>query len=439
MTANISTSQALFPEKLECLFRPKRYKILYGGRGGAKSWGIARALLIQGTKKHEPLRILCTREVQKSIKESVHQLLKDQIEALGLEHFYRVLETEIIGENGTKFTFSGLSDKTSVSIKSYEGYDIFWVEEAQTVSEKSWRILAPTARKSTVDKNGKKRESEVWISFNPDLDTDPTYQRFVVNPPPESFVVFVNYYDNPWFPEVLEKERLHCKKTDPDNYDNIWEGRCRPAAEGTIYYKQMVQAEADGRIGHFPYDPMLKVHVVTDLGYMDNMFIALVQRNQSAITIIKAIQGGYPSLDKFSAYLKSLDLNWGRYWLPHDGFSKHPHTGKSSQEILQALGWDVPDRAEIVELSVEDGIKATQNTFSRFYLNKPECEPIIEAAKRYRRRKNVQTDYVGTPLPDQYAHGADTLRYIALNAENMSNESYQVVQQAAPVGNWRAL
>src|SRR6185312_16011620 len=128
-------NEALFPKKLKFLFEPHRYKVPYGGRGGAKSWGIARALLILGAQK--PLRVLCTREIQKSIADSVHKLLDDQIQALGLGGFYTVTKTGIVGRNGTEFLFAGLRHNIS-NIKSFEAVDIVWVEEAQSVSKQSW-------------------------------------------------------------------------------------------------------------------------------------------------------------------------------------------------------------------------------------------------------------------------------------------------------------
>ena len=160
--------EAWFPEKLRFLFSPARYKVVRGGRGPGKSWGFARALLIMGAKR--PLRVLCTREVQKSIAQSVHQLLRDQIEALGLSGQYEVLTTEIRGKNGTQFFFSGLSDQTAESLKSFEGVDVCWCEEAQAISKRSWDILIPTIRKDG---------SEIWVSFNPQLESDETYRRFV--------------------------------------------------------------------------------------------------------------------------------------------------------------------------------------------------------------------------------------------------------------------
>ena len=229
---------AQFPKKLRPLFQPARYKVLHGGRGGAKSWGIARALLILGAQSK--LRILCTREVQRSIKDSVHKLLSDQIQGLGLGHFYDVQAAVIRGANGTEFLFAGLSDMTAESVKSFEGVDIVWCEEAQAISKRSWDILIPTIRKEG---------SEIWISLNPELDTDETYTRFIASPPPDAVVIQINYPDNPWFPKVLEQERLHAKATMPKaDYENIWEGKCRPAVSGAIYAEEVADMVAGGRI-----------------------------------------------------------------------------------------------------------------------------------------------------------------------------------------------
>ena len=135
-----------FPAKLKCLFEPKscRYRILYGGRGGAKSWGIARALLIKGIKN--PIRVLCAREFQTSIKDSVHKLLSDQIYAMGLEAHYEITQTTIRGINGTEFIFAGIKNNIN-GLKSIEGIDIAWVEEAQTITNTSLEVLTPTIRK----------------------------------------------------------------------------------------------------------------------------------------------------------------------------------------------------------------------------------------------------------------------------------------------------
>ena len=227
-----------FPEKLRFLFSKRRYKVARGGRGSGKSWGVARALLVLGAEK--PLRILCTREVQKSIAQSVHQLLNDQVGKLGLESFYEVLKTEVRGKNGTQFYFAGLSEMTADSIKSFEGVDIVWVEEGQSISARSWKILIPTIRKEG---------SEIWVSYNPELETDETHQRFVINPPPDCESVLMNWSDNPWFPEVLEKERLHAEATmSVHEYRNVWEGECLPAVTGAIYFDEVASLERGGQV-----------------------------------------------------------------------------------------------------------------------------------------------------------------------------------------------
>jgi len=203
-----------FPEKLQFLFVPSRYKVAHGGRGGAKSWGFARALLILASQK--PLRILCAREFQNSIQESVHKLLSEQVDSMGLTHHYEVLQSTIRGKNGSEFMFAGLkTDPTK--IKSAEGYDICWIEEAEKVSSQSWDILIPTIRKDG---------SEIWVSFNPHIETDSTYQRFIINTPPNAQVVEISWRDNPWFPVELENERKYLQQTDPDAYLHIWEGHC---------------------------------------------------------------------------------------------------------------------------------------------------------------------------------------------------------------------
>ena len=189
-----------------------RYKVLYGGRGGLKSWSAARTLLLAGVER--TLRILCAREFQNSIADSVHRLLADQIALMGLGNFYQVQNTTILGANGTEFIFVGLRYNVE-SIKSLEGVDICWVEEAERVSERSWEILVPTIRKAG---------SEIWVTFNPAQESDPTYQRFVVNPPPGAIVRKVSWRDNPWLPDELRQEAEHLRRTDPEAYMHVWEG-----------------------------------------------------------------------------------------------------------------------------------------------------------------------------------------------------------------------
>ena len=404
--------EAWFPTKLQFLFKPARYKVARGGRGSGKSWGFARALLILGAGK--PLRVLCTREVQKSIQQSVHQLLRDQIDALQLGSFYEILATEIRGKNGTLFIFSGLSDQTAESLKSFEGVDVCWCEEAQAITKRSWDILIPTIRKDG---------SEIWVSFNPQLESDETFRRFVSEPAPDCVSVEMNHSDNRRFPEVLEKERIHALATmKPEEYAHIWEGKCKPAVEGAIYFDQMSKAH----ISNVPHDPLLKTHVVFDLGFNDSMSLILTQKVSSEIRVIHYIEGSQRTLADYSAELKALRLddqpmNWGTVYLPHDGFAKRHQTGKSDEQVLAALNWKV---ARVPMWEVEAGIKRAREVFPRVYFNKERCARLIECLKRYRRNISTKTGEPGAPLHDEFSHGADCFRYLALSSDQMSNDNF---------------
>ncbi len=403
-------TKARFPPKLKGLFKPCRYKVAYGGRGSGKSWSFARALLVMASML--PLRILCAREVQKSIAQSVHQLLKDQIQDLGLGYFFEVLDTEIRGLNGSLFSFAGLAAHTVESVKSYEGYDIVWVEEAQTVSKKSWDILIPTIRKPG---------SEIWITFNPDLDSDETYVRFVTNRRPGDWVVKINWNDNPWFPDVLDQERLRCMETQLKDYPNIWDGECKAAVDGAIYADEVAAAHEQGRIGNVPYDPMLKAHVIFDLGWNDAMSISIVQRSASELRVVRNIEDSHRTLDSYNTELRALGLNWGTLWLPHDGRHKDYKTGKSSEEIMRGFGWDV---CIIPNMSIEDGIRLARMTLPRMYFDKTNAGRLPECLKRYRRGVPQSTGEPGAPIHDEFSHGADNVRYIAVAADQLTNETW---------------
>ena len=195
-----------------------RHKVARGGRGSGKSWSIARMLALRGHA--EPIRWLCCRETQKSIKESSHRLLADQIVGLGLSQFYDIQRDVIKGPNGTEFAFAGLKEHTADSIKSYEGFDGAWIEEAHSVSERSATVLIPTIRKPG---------SELWWSYNPDQEDDFVHQLAAMDDD-NTLVIDINWRDNPWFPDELDAERLKLQRINTDLYQHVWEGECRSTA-----------------------------------------------------------------------------------------------------------------------------------------------------------------------------------------------------------------
>ena len=211
------------PQAFAELFQPCRYKVYYGGRGGGKSWAFADVLITVALKRR--VRVLCARELQASIKESVHKLLSDRIEARGLYGMFTITETSIRSVTGSEFVFRGLRHNAT-EIKSFEGVDICWVEEAQKVSQDSWDVLLPTIRKEG---------AEVWASFNPSSPNDPVWQIFVENTPENAIVRKVNWNDNPFFTSTLNEERLRCLATDADKYAWIWDGEPRVISKAQIF------------------------------------------------------------------------------------------------------------------------------------------------------------------------------------------------------------
>ncbi len=221
-------------QKNKSLLIPKRYKAMAGGRGGGKSIAIADALLVLGAKQKHI--IVCARELQNSIRDSVHSLLKNRIIEHGLDDFYQVQETRIIGANGTVFLFKGLRHNID-SIKSTFGVSIVWVEEGQSVSRESWDILVPTIREEG---------SEIWVSFNPDLETDPVYEEFLANKTDDAFVWQVNWRDNPYFPSTLDAERRKLEARDPERYEHVWEGKPWGGGMAQIFKLPLIKAAARG-------------------------------------------------------------------------------------------------------------------------------------------------------------------------------------------------
>jgi len=400
MSRSSGRAKIEFPEKLQCLFEPKRYKVLWGGRGGAKSWGIARALLVLAASK--PLRILCARELQKSIKDSVHQLLSDQIRDTGLSGQFEILTTEIRGKNGSRFNFCGLRHNAH-EIKSYEGVDVVWVEEAQAVSKSSWDVLIPTIRKD---------DSEIWISFNPDMEDDETYKRFVLNPPKESVVVKIGWQDNPWFPSVLAMERDELKGKDIDSYLHVWEGQCREILDGAIYADEMRKAKEEGRICNVPVDMSVPVDVFYDLGWADCTSIWFVQTVAKEIRVIDFYQNQLKPIQHYVQVLQNKGYIYKTDYLPHDARAKELGTGKSIEEVLRGLNRNV---SIVPMLSVEDGIEAARTLFNSCWFDVGRCADGLSALRKYRYDVDPDTGkWSKKPLHDENSHAADAFRYMAV-------------------------
>lgn len=374
------------PEKFLPLYTAQvRYKVFHGGRGSAKSWQVARALLVKG---HEsPLRILCAREYQTSIKDSVHRLLSDQVQRLRLEGAYEVQQSLIRHRlTGTEFLFKGLRRDIG-EIKSTEGIDICWVEEAEKVSDESWRVLIPTIRKES---------SEIWITFNPAEEGDPTYQRFVVNPPESSLVIPVSWKDNPWLPEVLRREALALQKRDPEAFAHVWGGEpWRRSDAQVLSGKCCVEEFEPGASWDGPY-------FGADFGFArDPSVLVKVWIADGRLWVDRQVGGVELGNDETAALFRTVPDSED-YVIRGD--SSRPET----IEELRRRGFRMQS-ADKWPGSVEDGIQHLRS-YEQIVIH-PRCELAIQEARLWRYKVDRLTGDVLPKLQDGYDHVWDAVRY----------------------------
>jgi phage terminase large subunit len=398
-------------EKFAPLFAPARYKIGYGGRGGVKSWQFARALLILGQKYK--LRILCGREFMNSIEDSVHKLLKDQIALMDLDHWYRAGKRQIDGANGTSFRFVGLGDMASLRnrarIKSFEGVDILWIEEAETISERTWEVVIPTIRKSG---------SEIWISYNPNLATDATYQRFhpdAGHVPPGTVLIESSWRDNPWLTDELRKEKDHLFRVDPEAAAHVWEGKLRSYAHAAIFADKCTVHEFDPP----RWDTSIVIRHGLDFGMggldpnaLVRFWLTGTQTAKDEELWIDAEAVGRKDIKDlaqfFDAQIPALPgeptrISSARKW-PIKADCGYP----AMINYLVGEGYFVSG-AEKWPGSVEDGIQHLRR-FNKIHIH-PRCKNMIFEKDWYKWKVDKNS---GTILPvpvDLHNHGWDAVRY----------------------------
>ncbi len=356
--------------------------------------------------REKPLRILCAREIQNSIADSSYQLLKDQIKSLGLEDFYTITNTEIRGENGSLFIFSGLKHNVD-SIKSKEGIDIVWVDEAANVSKASWDKLIPTIRKDG---------SQIIVTFNVDIEEGETYQRFVVDPPTNAIVLKLTYRDNPWFPEVLEQERVDCLRKDPIGYDNIWEGNPKAAVEGAVYKEELQIAQEDGRIVDFKYDASKSVNTYWDIGEADCMSIWFEQKIGTERYLIDFVQDSLKKVPYYLEILQKKGYLYGVHVLPHDAMQSRANAEFTTFQLIKNA---YPNCNVIVNQTfpgaVKIGIQAVRNIFPFLHFHKTNCRQGLIDMKRYHYRVDPNTGKsYGNEPAHEYSDAPDALRALAM-------------------------
>jgi len=400
------TLRVKVPRKLKPLLYPKRYKGAYGGRGGAKSHFFAEQIIVKCAS--QPTRVVCIREVQNSIKDSVRQLILDKIGSLGLSGEFDPVESEIRGPNGSLIIFKGMQSYNSDNIKSLEGYDIAWVEEAQTFSQNSLDLLRPTIRRDN---------SELWFSWNPRYKTDPVDKFFRgKNPPPDAVSVEINWRDNPWFPLVLRKEMEHDFIADPDKAEHIWNG-AYGSSQGAILAKWVNIAERDGRItNEVIYDPEgLPIEISSDLGFRDTASWWFWQRLRGGFHLLKYEgDSGLDADDWIPRLQDSIDemgAKLGKIWLPHDAKVKTFQSKHSSMEkFLTAFG---NGRVGVVPQSKkQDQISAARKVVQKCRFHKDLCEDGLDGLRAWEFDWNDDTNvFSRDPLHNWASHPADAFAY----------------------------
>jgi phage terminase large subunit len=397
-----------FPKAFKPLDEPYRYKVMYGGRGSAKSWTVARKLLLRGLEKS--LRILCTRELQKSIKQSVHKLLSIQIDKMGLNDYYTVTNDRILGVNGTEFIFLGVKHNTE-EIKSTESIDICWIEEAHSLTEGSWDIIDPTIRQEG---------SEIWVTYNTRFKHDQVHRMFVVNePPPGSWVKKVNYNENPFFPEVLRKQMETMKERDYEKYRQIWLGEIKQLATGAIFGKQITEVHKGNRLTFIPVEKNCEVFTFFDIGKNDHTAIWFMQHVGQEYRFIDYFQGRLEEVEHYTRFIRERDYLYGKHYLPHD--ADHDRLGMKRNIKEQFEDGGVRPIVIVPRTPTKlAAIEQARDIFPKCWFHKGDdergkrVEKGYEALCNYRFKYKEEDDvFQQTPHHDWASNGSDAFMQFA--------------------------
>lgn len=394
------------PIKFEPLFLRGKYrnKVYYGGRGGAKSHNFARALLVMGMR--ESLRIACAREIQKSIKDSVHQLLSDLIRQYDLQEFYTIQNDKILGKNGTQFMFLGLKHNIT-GVKSLEGVDILWVEEAENVSANSWEVVIPTIRKPN---------SEIWCTFNPKNPTDPTWTKFCETPDDRTLSVKVSWEDNPFFPDVLNEERLKLLQLDPDAYKHIWEGEFDTRHTGYVYANYIMRAKQAGRVCAVPYERGIPVITAWDLGSNNATSIWFGQVVGQEPRVIDFYENTNEGIEHYAQVIRAKEYEYDIHYLPHD--AAHKRLGMDGSIADQLKGMGIQNKI-IPQAAVQAGIEMARGILVKCYMDDKRCHDGIHALNNYKYEWDDNRNcFKDKPLHDWSSDAADAFRYMAFAFED---------------------
>lgn len=391
------------------LLAPARYKGVHGGRGSGKSHFFAE-MMVEEHIRDRGSRSVCIREVQKTLAQSSKKLIEDKIIEMGVGSQFEVQREQIITPGGGLIAFQGMQDHNAESIKSLEKFNRAWVEEAQTLSERSLTLLRPTIRAEG---------SEIWASWNPRRKSDAIDKFLRQDKPASAIVVEANWRDNPWFPAVLEDERKLDLERYPDRYDHIWEGGYAQALEGAYYAKHLSTAKAQGRVCRLSVDPILSTRAYWDIGgagaRADAMSIWIVQFVGKEIHVLDYIEGQGQVLGYYVNELRSRGWEKAECILPHDGVNTNNITGKRYEDHLRDAGLSVRVVPNMGAGAATQRIEAARRWFSRMWFNDAQTAPGREALGYYHERKDEARNIGLGPDHDWSSHAADAFGLMAVD------------------------
>lgn len=414
------TIDLTIPEQYKELFQPSkqwRHIVYKGGRSSGKSTQIAISRLIKGS--HKKLRGLCTREIQNSIQESVYKLLCDQIDKMGLNDWQKFNDRLVNRRTGSEIFFKGLHNNIQ-SIKSIEGIDWCWVEEAQSVSAESINTLIPTIRKEG---------SELIWSYNPLTEHDAVQELIVDKADERTYVRHINSdeVEQLLSPEIIA-EREKMKVDNPDMYAHVWLGQPLTSKTGTVFGKQIAQAEIDGRIGSVPYDASAGTYTAIDLGIGDSTAIWWFQLIGQEIHFIDHYESSGEELGHYISVIKNKPYNYTTHYLPHDAKQRELQTGLTRVEFFENNGIHNIEvlRPTNFTLGQDDINMIARPKFSKVWIDRDKCARGLQCLRAYHYEYDEKNKLLkDKPEHDWSSHSSSAFIY-ALMAAQESTEVQQV-------------
>ena len=408
-------AEVQLPDKLIPIFEgTARIRGAYGGRGSGKTRSFALMTAVFGYRwGMSGVRgtILCGREFMNSLSESSMAEIKSAILSVDwLSDYYEIGEKFIRSKDGNiTYTFAGLR-RSLDSIKSQSRILIAWVDEAESVSGRAWDLLMPTVREEdkSIGFN-----SEVWVTWNPESKYSATHERFRDSFPSDSKIVSMQWQDNPWFPTVLDEQRLEDKEKRPESYEHIWEGGFLIFSEGAYYSAELRRAKDENRITKVRYDRSKGVVTSWDLGIGDSTSIVFAQFIGTEIHIIDYYEGSGVGLEHYVRVLQEKGYVYDQHVLPHDVRVRELGTGKSRMEMLEDLGINNIEIAP--SLLIDDGIQQVRTMLDKCFFDDENCEKLIDSLLAYSRDwdDNGKT-WRMRPRHDWSSHACDAMRYMAI-------------------------